>query len=78
MTNVQHAMALSEGLERAYRMAMGLEAAVRSKFGECEPTFPEFAEWLFAAELASLLDELRSAPLVQPKSVDETHCRSSE
>lgn len=78
MTSVPHTMSLFEGLERAYRMAMGLEAAVRNKFGEGEPPFSEFAEWLFAAELVSLLDELRSAPLVQPKSVDDMHCRSSE
>jgi hypothetical protein len=50
----------AERLERAYRMALGLEAATRQRLGDSDPPFVDLAQWLLASELLSILDELRS------------------
>lgn len=69
MHTITNPLSIAQGLERAYRMAMGLEAATRQKL-EGDPPFAEFAQWLFAAELLSLLDELRCAAVTAPSSID--------
>jgi hypothetical protein len=50
----------AQGLERAYRMALGLEAAARQRLGDSDPPFIDLTQWLLASELLSILDELRS------------------
>jgi hypothetical protein len=45
-------------------MALGLEAAARQRLGDGDPPFVDLSQWLLAAELLSLLDELRSGQLV--------------
>lgn len=70
MGATQSTLSIAQGLERAYRMAMGLEAAARDKL-EDDPPFAQFAQWLFAAELLSLLDELRCATATVSPSADD-------
>lgn len=55
----------AQALERAYRMALGVEAAARQRLGDGDPAFVDLMQWLLAAELLGLLDELR-AGLVAP------------
>ena len=60
----------AQALERAYRMALGVEAAARQRLGDGDPAFVDLTQWLLATELLSLLDELRAgllAPL-DPRS----------
>ena len=55
----------AQALERAYSMALGVEAAARQRLGDGDPAFVDLMQWLLAAELLGLLDELR-AGLVAP------------
>lgn len=58
--------------ERAYRLALGLEAAARSKaLDEEDPRLPDLAQWLVPSELLSLLDET-SASLLRPPPMPDT------
>ncbi len=65
MASDRNSLLLAHGLERAYRMALGLETAARNRMGDADPPLAELAQWLFAAELLSILDDLRSAFLIQ-------------
>lgn len=56
----QEARSTAERLERAYRMALGLEATARQLLGDRDPPFVDLTQWLLASELLSILDELRS------------------
>lgn len=53
---------LADSLERAYRLALGIEAAARNRLpAEASPEFSELAQWLFASELLCVLDEARAS-----------------
>lgn len=59
----QESPAHAQGLERAYRMALGLEAAARQRLGDSDPPFIDLTQWLLASELLNVLDELRTGLL---------------
>lgn len=52
-------------LERAYRLALGLEGATRKQSLEANPDSDDFVQWVIAAELLQVLDEARTQLLKQ-------------
>ena len=47
-------------LERAYRLALGLEGATRKQSLIANPTSDDFVQWVIASELLHALDEART------------------
>jgi len=52
-------------LERAYRLALGLERATRKHSLTANPTSDEFVQWVMVSELLHALDEARTMQLKQ-------------
>lgn len=59
------ALIMAEILERAYRLALGLEGATRKQSLMTNPTSDDFVHWVIAAELLHTLDEARTLLLKQ-------------
>lgn len=51
---------MAEVLERAYRLALGLEGATRKQSLKANPNSDDFVQWVIAAELLHALDEART------------------
>ena len=56
---------LADALERAYRLALGLEGVTRKQSLKTNPTSDDFVQWVVAAELLHNLDEARTLLLKQ-------------
>lgn len=56
---------MAEVLERAYRLALGLEGATRKQSLKANPNSDDFVQWVIAAELLHALDEARTLLLKQ-------------
>ena len=56
---------MAEVLERAYRLALGLEGATRKQSLKVNPNSDDFVQWVIAAELLHTLDEARTLLLKQ-------------
>jgi len=56
---------VAEVLERAYRLALGLEEATRQQSLKTNLTSDDFIQWVIAAELLHALDEARTLLLMQ-------------
>lgn len=56
---------MADVLERAYRLALGLEGVTRKQSLRLNPTSDEFVQWVIAAELLHALDEARTLLLKQ-------------
>ena len=54
------ALTMAEVLDRAYRLALGLEGVTREQSQKTNPTADDFVEWVIAAELLHALDEART------------------
>jgi hypothetical protein len=59
------AYVVADVLERAYRLALGLEGATRKQSLMTNPTSDDFVQWVMAAELLHVLDEARTLLLRQ-------------
>ena len=59
------ALIMAEVLERAYRLALGLEGGTRKQSLMMTPTSDDFIHWVIAAELLHTLDEARTLLLKQ-------------
>jgi hypothetical protein len=59
------ALPMADVLERAYRLALGLEGVTRKQSLRLNPTSDEFVQWVIAAELLHALDEARTLLLKQ-------------
>lgn len=60
-----NALILADTLERAYRLALGLEGVTRKQSLKTNPTSDNFVQWVVAAELLHNLDEARTLLLKQ-------------
>lgn len=60
-----NALIMADTLERAYRLALGLEGTTRKQSLIADPTPDDFAQWVIAAELLHTLDEARTLLLKQ-------------
>jgi hypothetical protein len=60
-----NALILADALERAYRLALGLEGVTRKQSLKTNPTSDNFVQWVVAAELLHNLDEARTLLLKQ-------------
>lgn len=60
-----NALIMADVLERAYRLALGLEGATRKQSLMANPTSDDFVQWVIAVELLHALDEARTLLLKQ-------------
>lgn len=60
-----NALIMADVLERAYRLALGLEGATRKQSLMANPTSDDFVQWVIAAELLHALDEARTLLIKQ-------------
>lgn len=61
----RNALIMADVLERAYRLALGLEGATRKQSLMANPTSDDFVQWVIAAELLHALDEARTLLIKQ-------------
>ncbi|MER2538260.1 MAG: hypothetical protein ABTQ26_03355 [Azonexus sp.] len=64
-TSGNNALIMANFLERAYRLALGLEGATRKQLPKGNPNSDDFVQWVIAAELLHVLDEARTLLLKQ-------------
>lgn len=60
-----NSLIMAEVLERAYRLALGLEGATRKQSLKANQNSDDFVQWVIAAELLHALDEARTLLLKQ-------------
>lgn len=66
-----NALIMANVLERAYRLALGLEGTTRKQSLTTNPNSDVFVQWVIAAELLHALDEARTLLLKQDCLLDQ-------
>lgn len=86
MENAQDLLALAETLERACRLASGLEGLMKDKASQNADVegvkSAEYTSWVLASELLYVLDEGRAAMVslkagIDPQAIGGVHRNSS-
>lgn len=83
MENAQDLLALAETLERACRLASGLEGLMKDRASEnADVDSAEYTSWVLASELLYVLDEGRAAMVsliagFDPQAIGGAHRNSS-
>ena len=83
MENARDLLALAETLERACRLASGLEGLMKDRASEnADVDSAEYTSWVLASELLYVLDEGRAAMVsvkagIDPQAIGGAHRNSS-
>lgn len=83
MENARDLLALAETLERACRLASGLEGLMKDRASQnADVDSAEYTSWVLASELLYVLDEGRAAMVslkagIDPQAIGGAHRNSS-